>query len=77
MKNTIRLERKDKYKRTAFSMACERNNLNIVEVLADKVDIEYKDKLGRSGFYVACRDNYPKLAKYLIEKNVNIETEDY
>ena len=74
MKYNIRLERKDKYKRTAFIMACEKNNLNIAKVLADKVDIEYKDKLGRSGFFIACRDNCPKLAKYLIKNNINIET---
>ena len=88
----IDLNVKDEEGMTAFHLACNEGNVDIIEMLIDlnqedqsfqmkyHIDLNAKDEDGRTGFHFACKEGDLKIAKMIIQKssqfNINLNEKD-
>ena len=80
------LNAKDKtFGTTAFHLACESGNSNIVDMLVQKsaefnINLNEKDVFGHSGFHNACNGGHLKVAKMLMlssaEYNIDLNSKE-
>ena len=67
---------KNKYKETAFHLACRNGCLNIVELLLENIeniDINARDKKKSTGFILACQKGHVNVVKVLLKNAVAVE----
>jgi len=74
LKTKCDIEKRNKYGRTGFMVACYYGKKEIVTILLkENCDIEKLDKEGNNGFMLACVCNYKEIVYMLLKLNCDTE----